>query len=670
MALTLKGITVTGRASMHVSSVAPTTDPYFNSVSLLLSGDGTNGAQNNTFIDSSTNNLTITRGGTPAQGSLSPYSPDGWSGYFNGTTDYLTTASSSGFTFGTGNFTVEFWVNVLTKPGNGLYVNAVGNPANSTSVAFGFGGSGTNMMLSATTSSAGIAGATSTILELNTWYHIAWVKNGTVLKSYVNGVQASNNSSVATSFTNTVMGIGATPSGANKFNGYISNVRILNGTALYTTNFTPPTTPLTVIANTSLLILQDNRFKDNSTNNIALTPSGSPSIKPVSPFAPTAAYSTAVNGGSAYLKASDYLTASVPAIGTGDFTIETWFYTIASATSQYIFDYRPSGNDSNPAIYLIGGVLYMYLSGSNRITGTTPVRTASWYHLALVRSSGTTKMYLNGVQEGGNYTDANNYAANANRPVIGSNGSSLGGNSTLGYISDFRVTNSAVYTTAFTPPTAPLTAVSGTQLLVNMANAGIVDSSTKNDFITAGNVQLSTAVKKFGTASIAFDGTGDWMSAPNIPMVSFGTGNFTVEYWVYHNVVAAVSSAHVGVGGVTWGSADVSGWTCWITNGALMFNSNGTEINCGSTLAIGQWYHIAACRNNGILKIFVNGTQTYSAANTADMSTTTSPLVLGTDHNQSNSNNLNGYLDDVRITTGIARYTANFAVPTTSFPNQ
>jgi hypothetical protein len=645
--------------------VAPTTDPYFNSVSLLLSGDGTNGAQNNTFIDSSTNNLTVTRGGTPAQGSFSPYSPDGWSGYFDGVPSYMSFASATPLNLSTGNFTIETWA-YPTAPSAGVYS------------VFGYGSFGTMLYFNGTSwiCEVGDGGSNyftlSGAADLNMWQHIALTRSGSTFTLWKNGIQISTNTTAGTlGMTGRSLQVGInTLGGSQPFVGYISNFRLIKGTALYTTNFTPPIAPLTAIANTSLLILQDNRFKDNSTNNFSPTITGTPSIKPVSPFAPTAAYSAATYGGSAYLKASDYLTASVPAIGTGDFTIETWFYTIASATSQYIFDYRPSGNDSNPAIYLIGGVLYMYLSGSNRITGTTPVRTASWYHLALVRSSGTTKMYLNGVQEGGNYTDANNYAANANRPVIGSNGSSLGGNSTLGYISDFRVTNSAVYTTAFTPPTAPLTAIAGTALLASMANAGIVDLSTKNDFITAGNVQLSTAVKKFGTASIAFDGTGDWMSAPNIPMVSFGTGNFTVEYWVYHNVVAAVSSTHVGVGGVTWGSADVSGWTCWITNGALMFNSNGTEINCGSTLAIGQWYHIAACRNNGILKIFVNGTQTYSAANTADMSTTTSPLVLGTDHNQSNSNNLNGYLDDVRITTGIARYTANFAVPTTSFPVQ
>ena len=86
-------------------------DPNFENVTLLLTGDGTNGAQNNTFLDSSTNNFTITRNGNTTQGTFSPFSQTGWSNYFDGSGDYLTTATSaSGFSFGTGDFTIEFWM--------------------------------------------------------------------------------------------------------------------------------------------------------------------------------------------------------------------------------------------------------------------------------------------------------------------------------------------------------------------------------------------------------------------------------------------------------------------------------------------------------------------------------------------------------------------------------
>ena len=85
-----------------------TVDPQFNYVTMLLHGDGTNGAQNNTFLDSSTNNFTITRNGNTTQGSFSPYGSN-WSNYFGGTGDYLDVSLIS--TLGTGNFTVECWFN-------------------------------------------------------------------------------------------------------------------------------------------------------------------------------------------------------------------------------------------------------------------------------------------------------------------------------------------------------------------------------------------------------------------------------------------------------------------------------------------------------------------------------------------------------------------------------
>ena len=95
-------------AAMSAVSI-PEGDDYFNLVTLLLPGTGTNGAQNNTFLDSSSSSVTVTRNGTPTQGTFSPFSQTGWSGYFDGTGDYLIT--TGGVTnAGTGDVCVEAWV--------------------------------------------------------------------------------------------------------------------------------------------------------------------------------------------------------------------------------------------------------------------------------------------------------------------------------------------------------------------------------------------------------------------------------------------------------------------------------------------------------------------------------------------------------------------------------
>ena len=90
-------------------SQAVPVDPFFYSVTSLLHGDGTNGGQNNTFLDSSTNNFTITRNGNTTQGAFSPFSQTGWSNYFDGTGDYLTVADNTALDMGSSNFTIEGW---------------------------------------------------------------------------------------------------------------------------------------------------------------------------------------------------------------------------------------------------------------------------------------------------------------------------------------------------------------------------------------------------------------------------------------------------------------------------------------------------------------------------------------------------------------------------------
>jgi len=144
--------------------------------------------------------------------------------------------------------------------------------------------------------------------------------------------------------------------------------------------------------------------------------------------------------------------------GTGDFTIEFWVYQSRRETTASLYGGRRDADDEvAPVIYLNSGVVTYYTAGSNRITGDSAIALNSWYHIVVERSSGSTKLYVNGVQEGSTYSDSNSYVAKLNRPTIGAEGRVFGNNPLVGYISNLRVCKGhAVYGAAFTPPTSEL----------------------------------------------------------------------------------------------------------------------------------------------------------------------------------------------------------------------
>ncbi len=170
--------------------------------------------------------------------------------------------------------------------------------------------------------------------------------------------------------------------------------------------------------------------------------------------------------GSLYFPENEYLkvtTTSDLALGSGDFTIETWVNFTKIDTYQCIIDFRGAGNGAFPFIVRdTDGDLYYYVNSGVLINNVPARENGCWHHIAVVRNSGTTKFYLNGVEEG-SASDSTTYLA-SNDPTIGSSTSSS--NDLFGYLSNLRIVKgTAVYTSAFTPPTEKLTAIEGTVLL-------------------------------------------------------------------------------------------------------------------------------------------------------------------------------------------------------------
>ena len=672
------------------SAAGGAADEFFDYVTLLLHGDGTNGAQNNTFLDSSTNNFTITRNGNTTQGTFSPFSQTGWSNYFDGSGDYLTAPDNAAWDFGTGDFTIETWVYPTTSGTQRVIASAFSSSGNN-----GWSFEFTSGNLITLYAQGAFRATSSTAVLANTWTHIAVSRSGTSLRIFINGVlSASATDSTNITGSTGTMTIAATPSGTAVFTGYQSNFRVVTGTAVYTAAFTPPTSPLTAIANTSLLTCQSNRFRDASSNNFAITVNGDTSVQAFSPFAPTAAYSAATVGGSGYFDGSgDYLTVPDNAayeVGSDNFTEEFWIYPTSASMTGSIIDKRSSaGNYSEcPQIQIASNqpIAYVSYSGSSwavNINGSSNVKPYSWNHIALTRSSSTWTLWLNGASVGSATSSGTVYAGSSSL-VIGA-ASSAGEVPITGYLSSVRIVKgTALYTSAFTPPTAPLTAVANTQLLLNFTNGGIIDNTAKNVLETVGNAQISTSVKKFGTGSLAFDGTGDVLTAPASQYTNYinGSGDWTYEFWVYYNALpsggtygASIYAQDDGAGIVSPFNIVQQGntWKLWASTNGSAWDIFDNVTLATTSLSTSTWYHIAFVRNAGTLKMYVNGTQAASTTLTANIQTNTTRKLwlFGTwQNNPSNAGGINGYIDDLRITKGVARYTTTFTPPTAAFADQ
>ena len=193
----------------------------------------------------------------------------------------------------------------------------------------------------------------------------------------------------------------------------------------------------------------------------------------------------------------------------------------------------------------------------------------------------------------------------------------------------------------------------------------IVDSSSSSKTVTAfGNAQISTAQSKFGGSSIAFDGSDDYLTGPsNDADFNFGTGDFTIEAFAY--------PVEPRTGTIFCYRSNNSDGVIVIQNIGQWFAKVGYTSVAAGTVTVNSFSHIAAVRASGVLTLYVNGTSVGSNSNATDNITGSASHVvrIGAPSESTSSLQWNGYIDDLRITKGVARYTANFTPPTAPFPD-
>jgi hypothetical protein len=647
-------------------SITVANDVYFEYNTLLIPGAST------TFVDdASTNNFAVSIFGDTKPNSFNPYTPGYYSNYFDGSGDYLSVPHNTLLDLWVGNFTIEMWVystqnqsnytGLITKGGSnvgwtGWQVVVVSNCVN------------------VEVPPGSLFFSNATTLPNNQWVHIAIVKSSTNVSLFQNGTRISAVTGSSTTYSNTADNtLFGTDRQASLFlNGYISNTRTVKGTAVYDptlTTLTVPTSPLTAIANTSLLTCQSNRFIDNSGNAFTITVIGNTSISSFDPFVPNTSYSTY---GSGYFDGTgDYLTVpgnSVFAFGTGDFTLEVWLYANSISTGTFdricaTSDYNGSGFDWTLNTNSSG----LFLAGTSYGIGS--ITTKRWHHLVYTRSGSVIRGFLNG--------NLSSYTTGASQNVSSVTqlniGTGYSGTPLNGYMVDLRIIKGSIpagYQTSstttgtqiFTPPSEPLTAVSGTSLLTLQNNQSVnnnvfLDNSTNNLLVTRnGNTSQGTFSPYGGNWSTYCFTGGNYLSFPGTNILPTGTENFTVELWFYRTNAWSAGGQLISTQGTN------NGFELYVNTSAASIRLSGYAVvsvieYAYATIALNTWNHFAVTRSGNNFTMWLNGVSVSTATNSVSF-TAPSTSWIG-------SSSFDGYFSNVRVIRGTALYSTTFTPSTT-----
>ena len=623
---------VKGTAVYTAAFTPPTTAlTAITNTSLLTCKSGT-------IADASTNALTITNTGTALVSGENPFG--NYSMSFNSTSQYLSVAANTALDFGTGNFTIEFWLYGVTDPGGSSGYNLIFcSPETNTytvgtyngAIFFHFNG-------------GAFLDTAAGLITPNVWYHIAVAKQSSVTTIYLNGVSKAsiadtNNYSGSPSRT-----IGPSAGGTAGF--YMTNVRIVKGTAVYTANFSPPTAPLSAISGTSLLTAQYPELFDASTNHFVITNTGSTKASTANPFDN---YAYSFKGDN-----TQYITASnVSALGTSDFTFECWINITGIPSSVYggeiVSNWGGSGGWQITVTQDLKINWQLYSTNNASFTGNLSLNT--WYHIAVCRSGGSIRTFVNGVL---NETVTNSY--NATNTGLTINGQPGGAYSVPCYISNLRlVIGTGLYTATFTPPTSPLTAISGTALLT-CQYAELFDASSNNRLLTptgsppAVATNLFVAPNNLKNYSAKFGGTSSqYLTLPaSDANLTVGTSNFTFECWTYLTVSQVSCMICLNQLRIEFGSS---------TNISVI--QNGIVVLTTNTIAsvLNTWTHVAISRTGGTLYVFINGALVTSLANSTNFTGGTNRIGIEAG---SLINPFAGYISNLRFIKGTGLYTSAF----------
>lgn len=378
----------------------------------------------------------------------------------------------------------------------------------------------------------------------------------------------------------------------------------------------------------------------------------------------------------------------------GDFTIEMWINASTRASSGTAtrlarFDGDGAATATGLEFIFYNGSAYTdnlcvsFGSPRTYIVGTVDAVTSSWVHVALSRSGTDMKLFINGTQSGStattsaNFNSSDTYAFNLGRH------NTLGGFFN-GHVDEFRISDTARYTTSFTPSTTPFVNDDNTLLLLHMNLGNRVDTNNyfeddngvrtqKSAIGYYASADITTTLAKFGGGSYSSGiSSSDRGSGKRLTTdVYLGSGDFTVECWFMPKEDFGTTTTHLWATRTSSSGIGVNVLIGSTTNNFRVYEyiggSLGSNYVDSSNWTIDTWHHIAVCRDGNTVELFLDGVSqgSYTNASTADMSSL--PLAIG---NLPYASVLGapGAIDEFRVSDNV-RYTTDFTPQTAPFVN-
>ncbi len=609
--------------------------------------------------------------------------------YYDGAGGSLRIPDSADWDFGSGDWTVDFWLQPTTFSLSSARI-IIGTY--SYGLYKGWNVSLVNGKLQLAADTDGVASwdvviADTASLVAGQWYHVAAVRNGNNWSLYKNGVKVAGMvKSGAIVPSSDTLDIGES-SVDYRFGGYLDEIRINKGVACWIADFTPPTAPYTGTVNSgpsdscvnASFFLKSNTtsnnmyFVDGSCQGYPIAVSGNvQNTTAVKKFGASSIYFDGTGGSLRIPDRTDW------DFGSADWTVDFWLQptTFSLSGIQIIIGTYSYGLYKGWTISLVNGKLQLAADTDGaanweiQIADTTGLTAGQWYHVAAVRYGNDWSLYKNGVK----------VAAIVKSGAIAPSNDTLDiGESSYdyrfgGYLDEIRINKGvALWTANFTLPAAAKPCVDASFVLKSDTTDNstlFVDSSCQENLITvSGNIRHTTATKKFGASSIYFDGAGGSLRIPNNSNWDFGSANWTVDFWLQPTAYS-LSGINIIMGTYSYGL--YKGWSISLVGGKLQLaaDTNGAgpwdiQIADTASLAVGQWYHVAAVRNGTDWSLYKNGVKVVGIVKSGGIVPSNDTLDIG---ESSYDYRFGGYLDEIRISKGVAQWTQNFTPPASPYP--